>query len=147
MLLLLSTSAAETRFLHALPAAHAVWLNTQNCPWFGSQISLICCELSGALSYEPPPHKGCCPWTPLGNFCPQSCFSSPTPKSWLRHCAKVDTQATEGMWMQAKRKLHYQSGTSRTLFASYLAEFQWHYSHKTHSFGQYLKLLNENFHI
>ena len=36
--LLLSVSAAETRFFHALPAAHEVWLNTQNCARFRSQI-------------------------------------------------------------------------------------------------------------
>ena len=35
-------------FSHALPTDHAVWLNTQNNAWFGSKISIICCELSGA---------------------------------------------------------------------------------------------------
>ena len=50
------------------------------------------------------------------------------------HHAEVNTQAIEGLWMQAKRKLRHQSGTSRALFTSYLDEFQWRYSHKTHTF-------------
>ena len=37
---------------------------------------------------------------------------------------EVNTQAAEGLWMQAKRKLRYQSGTSRALFPSYLDAFQ-----------------------
>jgi len=36
---------------------------------------------------------------------------------------EVNTQAIEGLWMQAKRKLRYQSGTSRALFPSYLGRF------------------------
>ena len=112
MLLLLSTSAAETRFLHALPTAHAVWLNTQNCPWFGSQISLICCELSGALPHEPP-HKGCCPWTLLGNFCPQSCFSSPNPgyttvpKSTLRQQRECGCKPKGNFITKVEQAVHY----------------------------------------
>jgi len=51
-----------------------------------------------------------------------------------RHPADVHTQTIEGMWMQVKRKLWYQNGTSRDLFPSYLAEFQWPYSHKTDVF-------------
>jgi len=35
----------------------------------------------------------------------------------------VHIQTIEGLWMHAKRKLRYQSGTSRKLFPSYLAEF------------------------
>jgi len=54
--------------------------------------------------------------------------------------AEVNTQAIEGLWMQAKRKLRYQSGTSHALFTSYLDdfyhdldEFQWCYkSQNTH---------------
>ena len=46
-------------FSRTLPAAHAVWLNTQNCARFGSQISVICCELSGGGA-------GFVPWTPPG---------------------------------------------------------------------------------
>jgi len=46
----------------------AVELNTQNCAWFGSQLSLIT-----AMSFREamPPrtnHQGFCPWTPLGDF-------------------------------------------------------------------------------
>lgn len=47
---------------------------------------------------------------------------------------EVNTQAAEGLWMQAKRKLRYQSGTSRALFPSYLDAFQWRFSHKIHPF-------------
>ena len=47
-------------FSHALEGARAVWLNTQNCAWCGSQISVICCKDSGGL----------CTWTPLGDFRP-----------------------------------------------------------------------------
>jgi len=60
---------------------------------------------------------------------------------------EVHSQTIEGMWMQAKRKLRCQSGTSRDLFPSYLAEFQWCYSHKTDVFGQYLCLLSDNYGI
>ena len=59
---------------------------------------------------------------------------------------EVNTQADEGLWLQAKRKLRYQSGTSRALFPSYLDAFQWHFSHKIHPFGQHLKLLSDNYH-
>jgi len=39
--------------------------------------------------------------------------------------ARMECNETiEGMWMQVKRKLHCQSGTSCGLFASYLAAFQ-----------------------
>src|SRR6218665_3103909 len=44
------------------------------------------------------------------------------------------TQTIEGLWMQANRKLHYQSGTSNGLFRSYLSAFQWRFSHKEHVF-------------
>jgi len=47
---------------------------------------------------------------------------------------EVNTQAAEGLWLQAKRKLRYQSGTSRALFPSYLDAFQWRFSHKIHPF-------------
>jgi len=56
---------------------------------------------------------------------------------------EVNTQTIEDVWMQAKRKLRYQSGTSRTLFASYLCAFLWRFCHKRHVFGQYLKLLSD----
>ena len=59
----------------------------------------------------------------------------------------VHIQTIEGLWMHAKRKLRYQSGTSRNLFPSYLAEFQWRHSHKEHVFGQYLTLLSDNYAI
>ena len=52
---------------------------------------------------------------------------------------EVNTQAAEGLWMQAKHKLRYQSGTSRALFPSYLDAFQWRFNHKIHPFGQHLK--------
>jgi len=60
---------------------------------------------------------------------------------------EINTQAIEGLWMQAKRKLRYQSGTSHALFPSYLSAFQWRFSHKSHVFGQYLKLLSDNYDI
>ena len=61
--------------------------------------------------------------------------------------ADIHTQGIEGLWMQVKRKLRYQAGTSRELFQSYIAEFQWRYSHKEHTFGQYLDLLSENYNV
>ena len=45
------------------------------------------------------------------------------------------------------RRLHwilrYQSGISHPLFASYLAAFQWRFSHKLHAVRQFLQLLSE----
>lgn len=59
----------------------------------------------------------------------------------------INTQTIEGLWMHAKRKLRNQLGSSRNLFPRYLAEFQWRHSHKTHVYGQYLKLLSDNYAI
>ena len=44
--------------------------------------------------------------------------------------------------MQAKRKFRYQSGTSRGLFASYMAVFQWRNSHKEKFLGCYSVFAN-----
>jgi len=61
----------------------AVELNTQNCAWFGSQISLIT-----AMSFREamPPEPPTSPWTPLGDFRSPDPLC-PTSKSWLRQCA------------------------------------------------------------
>src|SRR6218665_2622778 len=53
----------------------------------------------------------------------------------------------EGLWMEAKCKLCYQSGTSNGLFRSYLSAFQWRFSHKEHVFGQFINLLSDNYNI
>ena len=52
-----------------MPTAHTVWLNTQNNLWFGSQISTICCEPTGAPS-PPPPNlpPGALPVHPAGKL-------------------------------------------------------------------------------
>jgi len=47
---------------------------------------------------------------------------------------EIHTETIEGLWMQAKRKLCYQSGTTRGLFPSYLSAFQWQKWHKLHVF-------------
>src|SRR6218665_2174993 len=60
---------------------------------------------------------------------------------------QVHTQTIEGLWMQAKRKLRYQSGTSNRLFRSYLSAFPWRFSHKEHVFGQLINLLSDNYNI
>ena len=62
--------------------------------------------------------------------------------------ADIHTETVEGLWMQVKRKIRYQGGTSRRsrgLFASYLSEFQWRNGHKQHVFGNYLELLSNNY--
>jgi hypothetical protein len=61
--------------------------------------------------------------------------------------SEIHTQTIEGLWMQVKRKQRYQGGTSHGKFHTYLAEFQWRFSHKQHVFGHYLQLLCENFNI
>jgi hypothetical protein len=53
----------------------------------------------------------------------------------------------EDLWMQIKKKLGWQGGTSRGLFPGYFAEFQWRNSHKENVFGTYLQLLYENYNI
>jgi len=59
--------------------------------------------------------------------------------------ADIHTETIEGLWMLVKRKQRYQAGTSRGLFTSYLAEFQWRHGHKKHVFGKYLELLCNNY--
>ena len=59
----------------------------------------------------------------------------------------IHTETIEGLWMQAKRKLRYQSGTSRGLFASYLGAFLWRHSHQQNVFGCYLQMLCANYRI
>jgi len=54
-------------FSHALLAAHAVWLNTQNCARFGSQISVA---FGGLRPQNIPP--GALSLDPLGDFHPQT---------------------------------------------------------------------------
>jgi hypothetical protein len=61
--------------------------------------------------------------------------------------SEIHTQTIEGLWMQTKRLLRYQGGTSRGLLPSYLAAFQWRNSHRELLFGQYMQLLSENFNI
>src|SRR6218665_1118496 len=61
--------------------------------------------------------------------------------------AEMHTETIEGIWMQAKRKLRYQSVTTHGLFPNYLSTFQWRNSHKLHIFGQFLGLLSDNYNI
>ena len=61
--------------------------------------------------------------------------------------SEIHTETIEGLWMLAKRKLRYQSGTSRGLFASYLSAFQWRNSHKNNVFGNYMQLISANYNI
>ena len=42
----------------------------------------------------------------------------------------IHTQNVENLWMQVKRKLRRQFGTSETLFTSHLHEFVWRERHK-----------------
>jgi len=70
-----------------------------------------------------------------------------TPVTLSVRFTVVNMQTIEGLWMQAKRKLRYQSGTRSALFASYLCAFQWRFCHKRHVFGQYLKLISDNYNI
>lgn len=86
--------------------------------------------------------------------------------SWTRkqkmlatnHCTKRRTDPGKGyFWSCSSRycycywcllcimKLQLQSKISRNLFPSYLSTFLWCFSHKTHVFRQYLRLLNENY--
>jgi len=78
--------APPRNWVHKKILGCAVELNTQNCVWFGSQISL-----TTAMSFREamPPrttHQGLCPWTSLGDFRSPDPLCSPTSKSWLRHC-------------------------------------------------------------
>lgn len=46
------------------------------------------------------------------------------PQSFIHNFhAKINTQKGEELWMHAKRKICLQSGTSWTLFSSYLYDF------------------------
>jgi len=79
------TDAAKGGARHTRNSVHkkipgcAVELNTQNCAWFGSQVSLIT-----AMSFQEavPPrttHQGLCPGTPLGDFCSPYPLCPPPP--------------------------------------------------------------------
>jgi len=67
---------------HALPAAHAVWLNTQNCAWFGKQISVIIAP-PRILHQGSAPGPRSVPETPC----------APASKTWLCH-SSADIYAT-----------------------------------------------------
>jgi len=56
-------------WVHKKISGCAVELNTQNCAWFGSQISLINAMRFREACLSPrTTHQGFCPWTPLGDF-------------------------------------------------------------------------------
>ena len=64
----------------------AVELNTQNCAWFGSQISLIT-AMSFREAMLPPNHPpGALSLDPAGGLPFPRPPVPPTSKSWLRHC-------------------------------------------------------------
>jgi len=76
-------------FSHALLAAHAVWLNTQNCARFGSQISVA---FGGLRPQNIPP--GALSLDPLGDFHPPDslCPLPPNPAYATGHNAPSDTE-------------------------------------------------------
>ena len=45
-----------------------------------------CICISGFWGLCPRPPPGLCPWTPLGDFRPQTPCAHPTSKLWLHHC-------------------------------------------------------------
>ena len=63
-------TATPRNWVHKKIPCCTVELNTQNCTWFGSQISLIT-KMSFREAICPLPritHQGLCPWTPQGDF-------------------------------------------------------------------------------
>jgi len=68
--------AEQPRFLLA---TRVLLINTQNCAWFNSQISVICCEFS--RGFAPTSHQGLCHWALLGDFRPPDplCLPPPNP--------------------------------------------------------------------
>jgi len=80
----------------------AVELNTQNCAWFGSQISLITAmSFREAMPVPPePPTRGSAPGPCWGTSVPQT-PCAPTSKSWLRHCL------CQIIWKLFYFRLHY----------------------------------------
>jgi len=53
-------------FSHALPAAHALQLNTQNCAWFGNEMSVYAVSFRGAFPRTRLP--GALPLDPAGGL-------------------------------------------------------------------------------
>ena len=47
----------------------------------------------------------------------------------------ANTQSIEGLWAHAKNKMKRMNGTSRDMFASYLAEFEWRWRNDTFPHG------------
>ena len=70
---------APRNWVHKKIPGCAVELNTQNCAWFGSQISLI--TVMSFREAMPPQttHQGLCPWTPLGDFRSPDPLCPPSP--------------------------------------------------------------------
>jgi len=65
-----AAAPSPRNWVHKKIPGCAVELNTQNCTWFGSQISLIT-KMSFREAICPLPritHQGLCPWTPQGDF-------------------------------------------------------------------------------
>jgi len=78
------TPPPPRNWVHKKIPGCAVELNTQNCAWFGIQISLIT-AMSFREAIPRTTHQGLCLWTPLGT----SVFQTPcvpTSKFLLRHC-------------------------------------------------------------
>jgi len=79
--------ALPRNWVHKKIPGCAVELNTQNCAWFRSQISLITAtSFREAMPTPRTTHQGLCPWTPLGDFrSPRPSVSPRASKSWLSH--------------------------------------------------------------
>jgi len=59
---------------------------------------------------------------------------------------ETHTQAVEGFWMHAKRKIRRQLGTSEALFPSYMHEFLWRWRHKNMDlFAALISCINDQY--
>ena len=77
--------APPRNWVHKKIPGCAIELNTQNCAWFGSQISLTTAMSFREAMPPEPPTRGSAPVPRGGTSVPQTLYA-PTSKSWLRHC-------------------------------------------------------------
>ena len=126
----------------------AVELNTQNCAWFGSQISLITAMSFREAMLPRTTHQGLCPWIPLGDFRSPDPLCPPTSKSWLRHwfAAQVGRRQQISLDSCCCRAIHVPRNFGPTVrMSNTLVVFRLFITFSFSGFLRYIKLADSRF--